>query len=64
MYQSVVSTVTIPYIQALSERLKRIGNSFNIRTAFHNVFSYENILWTILSNTTPENDNHLVNVTN
>jgi hypothetical protein len=44
--------ITIPYIKGLSEKLKRIGNKFNISTTFKTT----NTLRSILSKTKPNNE--------
>ncbi|KAJ8909523.1 hypothetical protein NQ315_011201 [Exocentrus adspersus] len=49
--QNPTSNMTIPYIPRISERLKRLGNEFNIRTTFKT----NNTLRSILTHTKPKN---------
>ncbi|KAJ8912526.1 hypothetical protein NQ315_014470 [Exocentrus adspersus] len=49
--QNPTSNMTIPYIPRISERLKRLGNEFNIRT----IFKTNNTLRSILTHTKPKN---------
>ncbi|KAJ8914806.1 hypothetical protein NQ315_014551 [Exocentrus adspersus] len=49
--QNPVANMTIPYIPGISEKLKKLGNNFNIRTAFKT----NNTLRSILTHTKPIN---------